>query len=869
MKNEFIFFIIYIIKLVNLYSIEDKIIISLSSNKEKIMNAEKVIFSILEQNVEYTKYKIILILSKFDLERKDIPKKLLEIVKINQLRIIFIKNKLTTQSNLLVGLKYYPSNPILIIKDFTTLPFGWLEMFINDHLKHPTDIISASIQYYFGKNLSINRIIEGYRGEFFGIFNHITDMIFNFALINTYLGGTLYPKNIFRNHSFFNKELFLKITNDSDEFWQSCFIMIENKILRQSSKIYDYTNYIIDYSISNERKDNIYEKLLKSFLNYFPKFKEIINKRQKKIIISFTSYKERFKLFPSLINSLKKQSMLFSKIVLTLTEEDTKFYNISNEINIDIITVKENLKGHKKYFYAMKKFRDYAVITIDDDIYYAPDTFESLYNSYLEYPNLISGRRSHYMTYNKNGELKSYLKWELEQKNITKPDFDVFLTGSGGIIYPPDILNINDNLKLLINKTLTTDDFMLKHLETLKGIPIKWIFNKQLLGIKLINKMVGSPLYILNRKKNYNNICIKSIDISIKNIVLNNICAFYKNIQTGLTIYLFEISNSTILNKRTEFNIYAYSFCPVNESIKFDLYIDKYVAHCNGNYLEDKFKLKCNCFINSIINNLDNYYLLKTSSEKNIKIFNYRTILKIIFKDFIYINSNNCILLALFFKNMTKGNNFEIELNNINYICKLNKDIVYLNNKSDPAIGDFNCSKSSKKKINKIYISGIPKKFLSQRNINIISSFIILRLILSKNNPKKIIIIGKLLKKLKRDLKNILINFINPYLALNCRLKSISVFINAYIYCFSDKPIKEGIFLENQIAYTKDNEGLILINQYTFLKDNLKLKKRIENNFNNYNFINFLYKENYIWFILITILVFKIKNFFKYNLYLP
>ena len=86
-----------------------------------------------------------------------------------------------------------------------------------------------------------------------------------------------------------------------------------------------------------------------------------------------------------------------------------------------------------------------------------------------------------------------------------------------------------------------------------------------------------------------------------------------------------------------------------------------------------------------------------------------------------------------------------------------------------------------------------------------------------------------MLKKLKRDLKNILINFINPYLALNCRLKSISVFFNAYIYCFSDKPIKEGIFLENQIAYTKDNEGLILINQYTFLKDNLKLKKRIEN----------------------------------------
>ena len=282
MKNVFIYIIIYI-NLVNLYYEGNRIIISLSSTKDRIINAEKIIFSILEQNVEYYKYKIILILSKFDLKRKDIPKKLLNIEKFNQLRIIFIKNNLTTQSNLLIGMKYYPSNPILIIKDYTVLPYGWLEMFIKDHIKYPNNIIAASIQYYFGKHLKINRIIEGYKGERFGVFNHITDMIFNFALINTYLGGTLYPKNIFTNNTFFNNELFLKITKDSDEFWQSCFIIMENKIFRQSSKIYDYTNYLIDDSILNGKK-NTYDKLLISFLNYFPEFKGIIIKRQRKII---------------------------------------------------------------------------------------------------------------------------------------------------------------------------------------------------------------------------------------------------------------------------------------------------------------------------------------------------------------------------------------------------------------------------------------------------------------------------------------------------------------------------------------------------------------------------------------------------------
>ena len=161
--------------------------------------------------------------------------------------------------------------------------------------------------------------------------------------------------------------------------------------------------------------------------------------------------------------------------------------------------------GHKKYFYIMKKFRDYAIITLDDDIYYTKSAFESLYNSYLKYPNLISGRRSHYMTYKEDGELKEYKKWKFEQNYTLEPDFNLFLTGSGGIIYPPDILNINENHKFFIKQSLTTDDFTLKYLENLKGIPIKWVFNRNNLGIKLTNLLIGKTLYKINLKNDYNN----------------------------------------------------------------------------------------------------------------------------------------------------------------------------------------------------------------------------------------------------------------------------------------------------------------------------------------------------------------------------
>ena len=41
------------------------------------------------------------------------------------------------------------------------------------------------------------------------------------------------------------------------------------------------------------------------------------------------------------------------------------------------------------------KYRDYAIITVDDDIIYTEDMFISLFNSYIEHPNIVSGRRGH------------------------------------------------------------------------------------------------------------------------------------------------------------------------------------------------------------------------------------------------------------------------------------------------------------------------------------------------------------------------------------------------------------------------------------------------------------------------------------------
>ena len=559
---------IYISSLEFINNINKKLIISIASKFENLQNTNMVIESILNQNCHHSYYRIILIISKKEIKDINlIPKSILLLKKYNKIRLILINTDINLQTRLIIAVKEYPKNPILIINDDAIFPEGWLEMFINDHKKYPKDIISGSIQYFIGKNLSIKKFYEGFKGRNFGIFNHITNMVFNFAFVNTNLGGTLFPANSFRNSNFFDYQLFNKISRNSDEFWQSCFIMIENKTLRQSSKIYDYTQYILlkDQPVIN--KEINYKKNLIKFCKLFPKFRNVIEKRQNKILISLTSYKKRFNFLSKVIKSLKNQSMAPSKIVLVLSKNDMKNFKVKMN-GIDIITVNKDLKPHKKYFYTMIKYPEYAIVTVDDDIIYSKNMLKSLYNSYIDHPNIVSGRRGHLMRYKKNGELYKYATWNFEYKKNFKANYDIFFTGVGGVLYPPDILNINKKYLNIIKETILGDDITLKYFEVNKGIEVKWVPNKHPQGLKTMTNSVAIPLFKINNIVN-NDIYIKNINIDIKNIILENLCVNYKNISTGLTIYLFNINNIIKKNDLTIFNIDAYSFCPIDSSIKF------------------------------------------------------------------------------------------------------------------------------------------------------------------------------------------------------------------------------------------------------------------------------------------------------------
>ena len=842
----------------------DKLIISLTTIPKNLINAEKVINSILFQSVDKSLYDILLILSKFDFENNEkIPDSLHKLSNTKRIEILLIEQIINNQSNLLIAMKKYPNNPILIINDNFVYPNGWLQMFIDDHKKYPDEAISASIQFFFGKDLKIKEFNEGYKDKNFGVFNYISDMIFNFALVNTNIGGTLYPKNFFRNNNFFDNDKFLKIGNNHDEFWQSAFIIIENKIMRQSSIIFDYSKYYINKVNLNHnyfkfKRKKILEKIKDSFLQFFPEFETLVKKRQNKIIVSFTSYPKRFILIPDLIKLLKNQTLPINNIKLVLSKEDHKYYNL-NLNGVDVQVGEYDLRPHLKYFYTMKRFRDYAIITLDDDFGYAADTFETLFNNYVENPNLVIGRRTHLMLYNDNGELKNYNSWIYQQRSINNPDFNIFLTGTGSVLYPPDILNINDNYLPIINETITCDDITLKHFEIQKGIPGKFVDNNLINGIpRESEKKKGNPLFSINRVQN--DICINKLNIEIKNTIVKNLCIPFKKFKTGLTIYLFNIHNIKTLNHITYFSINLFSYCPLDFKLYFNIFFGKIKSYCvfspNHDYTlrSQDFKKIAYCSINGEIKNLD-HYLFPKASEKNqyisLIISNYRKYIPIIFNDFNCDNQFNCTLKAIFLMRTKKNQTFEININKNNYKCLIDKKEDYFDNQF-PTMKNLLCNKIENKNIKKNEISGLTFKnsFLKKSDNIIPIIFYIYRISVDiYNNKNQIIINGRLNDNLSNNLLNIVINFAYPSMTLDCFINSTTKFVKAQIYCFNkfNISINSNLLIENQIAYSKTKKkSLLLINEETLILKEANSSLIYDEFQSNYN--NFSYIEDYSFY---------------------
>ena len=227
--------------------------------------------SIIKQNISATLYHCILVLSitEFPNKELELPLDLLNFIYNEGIEIIWYKHNIRSHKKLIPILKKYSNNPILIIDDDNKRDDGFIQAFLDDHKKYPNDIIFGYNRFVLNKDYKFKK-------------KKIKKNEYILARPSNGLGGTLYPPNTFTDKRFFYENIFMKLPPSSDEIWQWCFVIIENKNFRKLSK-----NFKINL-IPNSQKVTLYKEnknkynhIIKFLYEYFPDFKTQLNKRIK------------------------------------------------------------------------------------------------------------------------------------------------------------------------------------------------------------------------------------------------------------------------------------------------------------------------------------------------------------------------------------------------------------------------------------------------------------------------------------------------------------------------------------------------------------------------------------------------------------
>ena len=195
------------------------------------------------------------------------------------------------------------------------------------------------------------------------------------------------------------------------------------------------------------------------------------------VILSLTTYPKRMETIPIVIESLLRQTVKPTKFQLWLAEEqypdkaalfrDMKSFT---ERGLEIIFC-EDLKSHKKYYYAMKENPDAIVITVDDDIIYPESMIENLLKTHQKYPQCIVACRAHQMKIKENSVLP-YNNWNYRATGCAGPDLYLCATGGAGCLYPPNLLPEEVFNKEEFKKIcFYADDLWLKCMEQINRIP--------------------------------------------------------------------------------------------------------------------------------------------------------------------------------------------------------------------------------------------------------------------------------------------------------------------------------------------------------------------------------------------------------------
>ncbi len=211
-----------------------------------------------------------------------------------------------------------------------------------------------------------------------------------------------------------------------------------------------------------------------------------------KLIVSLTSFPERINEIKYTLFSLLTQSLKPDAVILWLApeqfprrEQDLPHAVLKLRRNGLIINWCQDWRSYKKLVPTLLEYPEATIVTADDDIYYPPIWLERLVEAQKAEPRAIHGHRGHRLRLGADNMPLPYKKWQ-HRISGGKPSFYNFLTGAGGILYPPHSLAPDAvNTDLFQALAPNADDIWFWTAALLAGTPVNVVKNnlKQLIYV--------------------------------------------------------------------------------------------------------------------------------------------------------------------------------------------------------------------------------------------------------------------------------------------------------------------------------------------------------------------------------------------------
>lgn len=251
--------------------------------------------------------------------------------------------------------------------------------------------------------------------------------------------------NALLNHIYLD---FDKINNPTPFFDSNYYCTAYPNV--KDSKINPFAYYILYGRF--EGKDNMNKDIFIRSANRRELNRKINNLKgwqlndDSNLIVSLTSFPERMPNIIYTLYSLLDQSIKPNRIILCLTEDE--FPNKEEDIPTEVLKFKEfgltikwceHLRSFTKLIPTLEEFPESVIVTADDDIYYPKNWLEILWKEHIKYPQDIISHRARRVKFD-NDNICHYNSWEMISDE-EDASFLNFLTGVGGVLYPPHALH--------------------------------------------------------------------------------------------------------------------------------------------------------------------------------------------------------------------------------------------------------------------------------------------------------------------------------------------------------------------------------------------------------------------------------------------